>query len=552
MKKKITNVVQLTDGYGIIYEDGTKEVISKNNFNPSVYKIGATIDSKPNSGKPNSGGRSNTSNDYYNVKDYGLKDELAKKGYISIEPGQAYAWSDEAVGAQHPSNSKWTWDEESGFIRPSGVEYGAGALEDYKRRHGEKIEADYPGGWDKWVTDLKADKTNNNVAVKWLVGEVNKKSQELTGQDYVDVSKKSAYVPGVEIFNLPGIWTETPKEETFPDDSCPEGYEKNVNGECVPVQVEETCSEGCVKNPITGECEPVKEPFKDTYAEKDKPWLPDRLNVLGAMSDRIYVGEPQLEQINLEPGDIALQTPDRALAASKESQNKLIDFIQGSQPMQQGVAAAIGATSQGLEQQANIIAQVEGANTDRINQYSQYAAGIQNQEEQYNKAALKRFVDERNQLNQNLSDERDMKDANVLSATNRMLGNWYKKKWSEKVLFPQAYVDPDSGDPYWTGKGRDITSPYDTYTTAYGNLSGGRMSADEMAMKIQELVDGGMDQGNATKLVLSQNQPMRTGRGGNSSYDPYDNTDFSEGRKTKSKSGGSIPFGVFLQGGIFE
>jgi hypothetical protein len=581
MPGKITKITKNTAGTKarIYYDDGTHNDIPMAEYESgkSKWYVGNTIGSSSNNTPPPSngggGGGGAGDPDYFNVKDYGLKDELAKQGYISMEPGQDYIWNQESVGHQNPSSSKWTWDDESGFIRPSDRTYGAGALEDYKRRHGEKIEADYPGGWDAWVTDLKDPKlghTNDNQAVRWLVGEVNKRSQELTGKDYVDVTKRGAYVPGVEIFNLPGIWSKKPDEEIIveKDEPCPEGYEKNANGECVPIEepcpdpvmVKDAdgncnCPPGMTLNPDTGKCE-GEAPLKDEYVEKDKPWLPDRLNVMGAMGDRIFVGEPHLEQIDLEPSSVVLQTPDRMLANEKEAQNKLVDFIGQSGPMQSGVAAAIGATADSLGRQANIISSVEGANTDTLNRYGQYAAGVENQEEQYNKAALKRYVDERNEFGQNLSDERDMKDGAVLAATNRMLGNWYKKKWSEKVLFPQAYVDPDSGDPYWTGKGRNPIDPYDTYQPAYGGSGGAGMTGDQMTAQVKKLMEEGIDQDNATKMVLSQNQSTyrSAGRGNQFGYDPYTTMDFSGGseKKRRSKSGGSVPFGVFLQGGIFE
>ena len=177
---KGTNDSSLVTDVQIVFEDGSTSLIPSDQFfdeSNGFVSNGAqvikgkeievpsfgTFTNAPNNNQSNNNqsnnnqSKSNSNKTQYDVKDWSLKDAATEKGYYHIEPGEDYIWDKTNVGSQSPTKEpgKWKWDDESGFIRPSNITYGQGALDDFKRRHGDKIEADYKSASDRdWETTL--------------------------------------------------------------------------------------------------------------------------------------------------------------------------------------------------------------------------------------------------------------------------------------------------------------------------------------------------------------------------------------------------------------
>lgn len=337
--------------------------------------------------------------------------------------------------------------------------------------------------------------------------------------------------------HLDALFKQTPErkldssdtEEPCPD---PEFMVKDADGNC-------NCKGNMVLNPETGKCE---EPAVDANKQPEDPgkfFAPDRLNVAAAWSDQIEARYPRLSKVDLDPGDVAYQDYATQVANQQAGTDKLLEFIENTTGGGLGAAAAVGASAQSLQNIANTIAQTQAANVNTFNQYDARRAGIENQERTGNEAALTRYVDQVNAVNQNVEDEEDLKRANITKMINKMWSNEANVSALEQAYPNAPKKDRYNASDFTEGVGRNAylaAQGFDSYVPMNNPQLGNQI---DLAAQVEALEKRNFNREDAINLITAQSKMANAAR----------RTSPRTGRK---KDGGSTTFGVFLQGGIFE
>lgn len=369
----------------------------------------------------------------YDTADEKARALAEKLGYIFVNPVENLRYKEKQVGPQ-TKNTGYEVDPESGY-RYKDIKPGLAGLEDVYRRHKEIIDQ-YPGGFEAWKkTQIEAG-GKENPAQKFLVDRVNMLYKALTGTDLVDVNKPGAYIPGVELFNLPGI-QRTPAVAQTP-------AKRDVE----------------VVNPTR--------PPQENVFNDDGWWLQDRLTFAGNLTDNINRYDPVMAAYQRQFGDVAYEDPTRQLAANQSAMSQMNNMFQNSMANNTFAATVLANSGQGFENAANVIGGVENRNVGTYNNYADRFAQRANEYDQLIQNAKQLYNNQMVTGLQQYDNARRAQKWNVINAYNTGVTNNMRKRQQEQILTPQAHIDPITGDVMWTGRTRNMFGE-DVYSPAYKN-----------------------------------------------------------------------------------
>ena len=204
------------------------------------------------------------------------------------------------------------------------------------------------------------------------------------------------------------------------------------------------------------------------------------LNFLNSALAQRYKGFPHLAKIDLQTPGYVLEAPNQLIQNAQSSLRNVTDLAQNTMPGNVAVATSLGVTGQGLEQAANAIAGVNNRNVQTVNQFSNIAAGIENQEEMFNRGqALPKYVADVNVLGQQEVNTSNNLRANIL----RSIINANKEEENlelMKKMYPQVGINNWdrsigwSGDPRYPFTFDTYINPMNTMMMGQGNMRGGR------------------------------------------------------------------------------
>jgi hypothetical protein len=282
----------------------------------------------------------------YDVYDKPTREELKDKGYTFVNPADPYKYTQgEIVGAQTRSKG-WKIDPASGFYYnpdEGQPQPGKKGLEDFINRHKEIIE-EYPDGVEGWKKDQLAAKGKQNKAMSFVVDTLNDFHTELTGRPLVDTSIRGAYIPGTELYNLPGI--------------------KKIEEATTTTTTDEKDKKG--KRPdLTSIGEGVRENIPIDYWDTDYRNIGLALRTLYSL-DTTYPWSAPAQYVS---PDLAYLDPTRAAAGISEQQNIA----------NQALASFTGPQATSARTSGNFGA-AAGAIADLISNYNTQNVGIANQE----------------------------------------------------------------------------------------------------------------------------------------------------------------------------
>jgi hypothetical protein len=206
----------------------------------------------------------------------------------------------------------------------------------------------------------------------------------------------------------------------------------------------------------------------------DGPWyLPDYTNFLTASRQRIGDFPPSMRLAR--PMGIGYDTINpitriaSVLSGKRQRDELASQMLDPTTAM--SLAYSDGQVSQDLAQQ---IGDVEVQNVGISNQAYAQNAQIQNQMEMFNVGQREKYDIGVATYGQQRINALNKKDALRTAMYNTGWKNWTDKKTREQVLYPQARQNPILGDWAFSGRGRDITNPFETYVNP---MTGGSGSA---------------------------------------------------------------------------
>ena len=376
---------------------------------------------------------------------------------------------------------------------------------DFQERHGDWIEKEYTGGFEKYKADLKAGQATGDAAAGWFQDAVNQKSMDKFGVPYFGPKgsdkAKNPYTRdskfGQVTYSVPRFFDAPPPPEQPGDEMsyfCVEYTDgtKNVvsvshkTGEA-PVapsgsNIKTVGSASKDKAVIDGQCVSVPDMTTEKPPKKEGPWwLQDIVNYVGTMTDEVNRYAPSQGKVDLVTPGYDLLDPTRKLAANQEQMARFQSQVENTADGNVGLATTLGASGEGFANAANVLAADEAANIGIVNQAYGQNAGVQNQEIMANENARQKYVEDMATLNQQYDNSLQQRKWRQIAAFNNGTTNWFRKKQMEQVLFPQVYTDPILGDVDFSGQGRQILEEDgtgmapQTYSPAYMSNTGAGM-----------------------------------------------------------------------------
>lgn len=299
---------------------------------------------------------------------------------------------------------------------------------------------------------------------------------------------------GRKISPADGIWGNTTNREMWrldPNRMSPE-----------PV-VEDKKAKADTKEKTT-EKEIVAGQDLEKMPDKMPGWyLPDMVNFGVALGQKTEDFRPVKGSINASMQGYTLADPTTQIAGIQSNQQAVQDQIENTTAGNVGLAATLGASGQNAQQVAQTIANTELGNVGIVNNAFAQNAQTQNQQNAMNAAALQKFVQESADFGNNKVKEQNLKRSQVAAMFNAGTEHEAKRKAMEQVLFPQAAMNPFTGDWYVGGQGRDLFAP-DTYSPAYGSNSSGQNSSGAAYQNhYKQLIDDGIPEDVAKDLALT-------------------------------------------------
>lgn len=382
---------------------------------------------KPGTKKPN------TEYDVYSPETLKAAEE---KGYTisKIDPSVQYTGT--SVGAQS------LWDPESGFYYKEGApKPGKAGLDYYMKLHEDAIaeyvsDKDGSKGADAWKRDHleaanKKDKNGRfgrgDKAIEHVITKTDDNYFNATGKRLLDRSKPDWNVPGVQLFNLPGIYKKKEEAVVPPADDKKKEEEKPI---------EEKQREAFERNT----------PVPYTESKNAPWWLQDIIKTAGAAGDlaRIKKYQPWQATPQVRLPDATFYDPTRELAANAEQANMAYQAQTAFTNPQQLAAASAMTQGQAAKNAADVMGRYNNLNVGLANQLSKERTDIMNTASQ-NKANLdtqlwdkysivnQQFDNSRNQARQNL------RQSYIDAITNRA------NTANMNSLYPQYAIDPSRG-----------------------------------------------------------------------------------------------------------
>lgn len=210
------------------------------------------------------------------------------------------------------------------------------------------------------------------------------------------------------------------------------------------------------------------EPEKRNYYEREPVvggtgWSKNAtLNFMNAALAQRYKGFPHLAKVDLQTPGYVLEAPNQLIQNAQSSLKNVTDLAQNTMPANVAFASSLGATGQGLEQASNAIAGVNNRNVQTVNQFSNIASGIENQEEMFNRGqALPKFVADINVLRQQDINSANKFRSNLLKAA-ISANNEQQNLELMKKMYPGVGINNWDRSIGWSGNPRSVFG-FDTY-----------------------------------------------------------------------------------------
>lgn len=408
--------------------------------------------------------RSNKSkpvNTEYDIADEEARAKALEKGYEFIDASPEFKYKDKTVGSQ-TQQTGYKVDPESGFYYKD-IKPGKAGLDDFMRRHKDIID-NYPGGAEQWKVDQTSARGKENPAMTHVVNEINKRHKDISGHDLVDPNKRGAYLPGVELFNLPGISKKAPG---------------------APAAVK----------PPDAKRDDIKRYPPVAYRENQNApwWLQDIIKVAGAVGDkaRIKKYNPWQATAPVALPDTTFYDPTRELAANAEQANIANQAAAAfSDPRQ---LAAQQAATQGLagKNAADIMGRYNTMNVGLANQASQQSASIMNAANQ-NKANMDtQLFDKYTIANQQFDNSKNKARQNIRQSYIDAITNRANTA-NLNSIYPQYAVDPSSGGFSYFKNPREVDPTLNEATNRARFREAMELTGNSKdALKYMELVNTG-------------------------------------------------------------
>lgn len=418
--------------------------------------------------KPSSGGKS-TDRKYYDVYNPETMEAAKKAGYDLkfIDPSVRYEAQKEGYGIGHQSE----FDPESGFYYDAARSKAPGkkGLEKYMELHADVIkdyvsDEDGATGADAWKRDhIKQANTQNSKgefarddkAVKHVVKNVNERYKKATGKDLIDFTKKNAYVPGVQLFNLPTLSKLEEQKKEDEKDKIPEPTPTKIPDGKTPITgpgpqpgpgsvVTTTVDKTKVKDKVP-EIERQKIGFK-TVEQKAPWWLQDIVGVAGAFGDlnRIKRYPPWQATPNVHLPGATFYDPTRELAANAEQANIQTQGLAAFTGPQALSARSAQIQGQALKNAADVMGRYNNLNVGLANQLEQSRANILNTASQNQANLDTQLWDKYTIMNQQFDNSKaqarqELRKHYINAITNRA------KTQALNTLYPNFQVLPETG-----------------------------------------------------------------------------------------------------------
>ena len=214
------------------------------------------------------------------------------------------------------------------------------------------------------------------------------------------------------------------------------------------------------------ESESEKDIVKPSPRYFDTWFLPDINNYVGAMTDIINRYEPAQGKVDLVTPGYVLADPTRQLAANQEQMAAYRDMLENSVNPQIALSATLGASGQGFQNAANVLANVENANVDITNRAMNQVAGIENQEIMLNEQMRQKYIEDMARLNQNYDEAKNLKKWRIIGEYNKGWRNFMKDQMMQNVLYPQVFTNNLTAEVL-NYNFRNPNDPYQTYSPVY-------------------------------------------------------------------------------------
>jgi len=346
--------------------------------------------------------------------------------------------------------------------------------QDFQDRHGNWIDKEYPGGFNKFKQDIQTvdddpERLRNlatvgNIAAGWFQDAVNEKSIKATGKPYFKPRNVNSTDPyqrdlkfGRVTYSVPNYFDdETPEETPGPKQKviyrCPD---------CVAISVADDyqlasgdyvdqglCQTYCKETPT-----PIPPPEKRPIGFYPQ----DVLNTAAAIGDLASINRyyPRMAQFTAEPMEPTFYDPNRELAANAEMANvaaaNLAQFT-GPQAFNTRFSEVQG---KGLANAANILGRYNNLNVGVANQFEQANKQLINEANFRNQLAANDFYDKTVTTNQQYDNARRAGRREAVDYVNAALDNRFMTDQMNS-LYPNYFVDPAYLKTYYT-PGRQIT-----------------------------------------------------------------------------------------------
>ena len=317
---------------------------------------------------------------------------------------------------------------------------------DFQDRHGDWIEKEYPGGFNKFKQDLETVDTDpnrlknletaGNKTAGWFQDKVNEKSIKATGKPYFkpkDPNSKDPYQRDVKFgrvtYSVPNYFDDEPTET-----------ETKTNTETNREQLE------------TNELEVSRIPRRPIgfYPQ-------DVLNTAAAVGDLASIKQynPRMVQFNAQPMKPTYYDPNRELANNAEIVNmatqQLAQFT-GPQAFNSRFSEVQG---KGLANAANIESRYNNLNVGVANQFEQANKQMTNEINFRNQLAANDFYDKSVTANQQFDNSKRPARRQVVDYTNAALDNRFITDQMNS-LYPNYFVDPAMLKTYYN-KTQELT-----------------------------------------------------------------------------------------------
>jgi hypothetical protein len=425
----------------------------------------------------------------YDVADTDMVTEAQKRGYnVAYNP----SGHKNKFIPQQTKKTGFAVNPESGFYQNKQYPITADSINNLVGMWGDEL-TNYSGpsgqGVEAWKKDLKNQKGDVGPASKYLVDTANALSVAATGKPQIDVTKKAAYKPGIDVFNLKKFSKAKPTKEIPAD---------NFNFKTP-------------QRPVTG-----KRRFDPGW------WAQDRINFAASLGDRVRKYNPAMANYNFRTPDYALENPARMIAAMQEKSGRYSDMLSNSTAGNVAGASMLNNFGEDLGAIANGIAGIENRNVNTYNNASAQGVQIMNQAEQMDQAAKQNYIAQQATANQQYDNALQERKYRQIGALNNGLTNWMAKKQMEQVLFPQYNINPMSGDVNFTGARQMFNNnmtgfALDTYQNPmYAGSNAGNIDVDSI---YNNYINKGYSEERAKNLLDLQIKAMNSrsmGRGANS------------------------------------